>query len=75
MAYIWDEIRQFILDRGAVIQGGINWTWAIFPDDEMGEACFTELLKRYPFIEHRGYYKADPQSSNSNLHRGGFRYR
>jgi len=68
-------IELIIAKHGGEIGGGINWTWARFADDMIGKKCFEECLKVFPDMDHRGYYEANPDACNPNLHRGGFRYR
>jgi hypothetical protein len=53
----------------------INWHWAHFASDVQGKECFAAMLKAFPDLDHRGYYEAQPDSSNPNLHLGGFRFR
>lgn len=56
------------------IRNGINWTWAYgFPDPDKGQE-FVQWLAENGY-DHRGYYPANPESSNSNLHRDGVRFR
>lgn len=66
------QIHDIILAHGGRIQGGINWTWALFLHDDEGRKAFA-LIE--PHVDHRGYYEAQPDSANPNLHLGGFRYR
>lgn len=68
-----EEFYNTIKKYGGIIDGGINWTWAKFPNDIDGLECFRKLSKHC--WEHRGYYPAEPNSPNSNLHQGGFRFR
>lgn len=69
------KITDIVAKHGGRVEGSINWTWATFPDDVQGKAAYEECLKEVPDMDHRGYYDAQPNSSNPNLHRGGFRYR
>lgn len=69
------KLREIVTKHGGQIEGGINWTWATFPNDQQGNAAFDECLKAFPEMDHRGYYEAQLESSNPNLHQGGFRFR
>jgi hypothetical protein len=61
-------------ELGATISGGINWDWATgFPSPEVAKEFIAWLdANNY---EHRGYYPADKDSGNHNLHSDGVRFR
>ena len=67
-----DEIKAIIAEFNGTIDGGINWTWATFANDVEGQMAYARIA---PYVESRGYCPACPESTNSNLHRGGFRFR
>lgn len=70
-----NHVHELVIQAGGKIETVINWTWATFPDDTIGQQVFKDCLALYPEMEHRGYSKAQPTSANSNLHWGGFRFR
>ena len=53
------EIEALVLEHGGTISPGINWTWAIFPDDNNGKKVFDQVKDH---VEHRGYYDAQPEA-------------
>lgn len=67
-----DQIRQAIDAAGGKRKYMINWEWASFDDDTIGRQIFEQVADH---CENRGYTEAQPNSSNSNLHKGGFRFR
>lgn len=66
------EVRSIIDAHQGERQYVINWEWAYFPSNELGLAAF-EAVKDH--CEHRGFNKAQPNSSNPNFHRAAFRFR
>ncbi len=61
-------------ELGATVEGVIDWTWAKgFPTPEAGQQ-FVQWLEENGF-DHRGYYPAQPDSSNPNLRVDGVRFR
>lgn len=67
--------HELVTQAGGELQTLINWTWALFTDDTIGQQVFKDVCALNPDIEHRGYSMAQPDSANSNLHKGGFRFR
>jgi len=60
-----DVIEMIVRQYGGCVTPGINWTWALFIDnDQRGLVAFEEVTRRFPEIETRGYSPTD-----------GFRYR
>ena len=65
----YDILDVIVRQYGGTLHGGINWSWAHFTDEIRGRAAFTTIQKRFPEMDHRGYY------NGSDNHVGGFRYR
>lgn len=70
-----NEVRAIITEAGGTLEQVINWEWCKFEDDVTGSAVFEKVCRMYPDLDHRGYSKAQPESSNTNLRLGGFRFR
>ncbi len=68
-------VHELIIQAGSTVEPVINWYWAKFDDDTIGQQVFADCLAICPDLDHRGYSKAQPDSSNSNLRKGGFRFR
>lgn len=65
-------IRKIIDDAGGKREYLINWEWAYFDDEVVGQKIFDEVKE---FCEHRGFHKAQPNSDNPNLRKAAFRFR
>lgn len=67
-----NEVRRIIDEHQGERNYVINWEWAYFPSDELGQAAFDKVKD---ICEHRGFHKANPNASNPNFHRAAFRFR
>ena len=65
-------IRKLIDDAGGKREYLINWEWAYFDDEAVGQKIFDQVKE---LCEHRGFHKASPYSTNPNLRRAAFRFR
>lgn len=74
MAMTWRDAERRAVELGAVLEGGINWTWAKgFRTPEDGKAFVAWCDANG--IDNRGYYEAMPEGSNPNFHVDGVRFR
>ena len=55
MLNTYKDIETFVAEHGGTIEGGINWTWAMFPSDELANKFHDALSAIW---ETRGVYPA-----------------